>query len=124
MTTAQLVRSVPIDGCGWAGIDLVQRNAAASWKSCTPSGAHAQDDLTVVDFSAATPTSRFVSNTPSDPNTWPFALRPGNSQLALGLTRAEGTGPGSVRGGGIWLLNLDTLAFDQLEPPAGAEQYV
>ena len=29
-----------------------------------------------------------------------------------------------MRGGGIWLLNLDTLAFDQIQPPEGAEQYV
>ena len=41
----------------------------------------------------------------------------------MGLTRTEGTGPGSVRGGGVWLFDLETLAFDELQAPAGAEQY-
>jgi hypothetical protein len=124
LANGQAMRSVPIEGCGWAGIDLAQQKAAASWKSCTPPANHAQDDVTVVEFRVTPPAARYVSNTPSDPNTWPLLLRPGSNQLAMGLTRIEGTGPGSVRGGGIWLLNLETLAFDQIQPPDGAEQYV
>jgi hypothetical protein len=123
LATGQLMRSIPIDGCGWAGADLVRQKAAASWKACTPPANHAQDDLTVVDFRAQPPSIRFLPSAPGDPNTWPFMFRPGSNNLAIGLTRTEGTGPGSVRGGGIWLLNLDSLALDALQPPAGAEQY-
>jgi hypothetical protein len=114
---------VPIDGCGWAGVDLTRMWAVASWKSCTPPANHADDDVTVVDFRPPTPSPRYLASTQGEPNTWPFLLHPSASHVAIGLTRTEGMGPGSVRGGGIWLLNLDTLALDPLQPPAGAEQY-
>ena len=124
LVNGQSVRSVPIEGCGWAGIDLTLAKAAASWKSCTPPANRAEEDINVVDFRAPTPSPRGFSSTQGDPNTWPFLFRPGSSQLAMGLTRTEGAGPGSTRGGGIWLLNLDTLALEEIQPASGAEQYI
>ena len=124
LVNGQLVRSIPIDGCGWAGVDLEQAKAVASWKSCNPPANRADEDVSVVDFGAASPTARGFSSAQGDPNTWPFLFRPGSAQLAMGLTRTEGTGPGSTRGGGIWLLNLDSLAREEIQPAGGAEQYV
>jgi len=124
LANGQLIRSVPIEGCGWAGVDLARMKAVASRKACTPPANRAEEDVSVVDFRATTPTPRGLSSAQGDPNTWPFLFRPDASQLAMGLTRTEGTGPGSVRGGGIWLLNLDTLAMEEILPAGGAEQYV
>jgi hypothetical protein len=124
LVNGQPVRTVPIEGCGWAGIDLARMMAAASWKSCNPPANRADEDVSVVDFRAATPAARGFSSAQGEPNTWPFLFRPGSAQLTMGLTRTEGTGPGSTRGGGIWLLNLDTLAIEEIQPAGGAEQYV
>ena len=52
-----------------------------------------------------------------------WVLRPGSTQAALATAQTTGTGPGSTRSSGIWLVDLRTGDFKDLAPAAGAEQF-
>ena len=109
-------------GCGWIVAEPSQNEAVVSWKSCTAPAEHANADATVYDYGIIGPTGHDVTAPDSGSNAEAWLLRPDSADAALGTNVVSGTGPGSTRSGGIYLLDLASRAFTQLVPPDGAEQ--
>jgi hypothetical protein len=121
--TGQLRNSLAVDGCGW-GVALPAFNkVVVSWQACTPPFNHAGASATIYDATLNGLVGSDVTAPDGGSNAAAWLPRPGASEVALGTTKSVGEGPGSARGAGIYLLNLDTLTFRQVAPPEGAEQY-
>ena len=109
-------------GCGWIVAAPSQNKAAVSWKSCTPPAEHANADATVYDYGIVGPTGHDVTAPDDGSNAEAWLLRPDSAGAALGTKVVTGTGPGSSRSGGIYLLDMASRAFSQVVPPDGSEQ--
>jgi hypothetical protein len=110
-------------GCGWIVAAPGQNKAVVSRKSCTPPKGHEGADATVYDYGIVGPTDHDVTAPDAGSNDQPWILRPGSALVALTTTKTVGTGPGSTRGGGVYLLDLANRSFTNVAPGDGAEQF-
>jgi hypothetical protein len=108
-------------GCGWVIASPETMDAVVSWKSCT-----APDSKDATVYSLGTTNTRAPKDLKAPAggsNAMPWVLRPGGKEAALATAQSTGTGPGSTRSSGIWLVDLRTGDFKDLAPAAGAEQF-
>jgi hypothetical protein len=100
------------------------QDAVVSWQACTAPADKQGVEATVYALMANARAPRDLKALPSGPsNQQPWVLRPGRAEVALGTSMTSGTGPGSTRGSGVWLVDLRTGTPAALVPAAGAEQY-
>jgi hypothetical protein len=121
--TGELRNTVAVQGCGWAIAVPEHNKAVVSWQSCTQPPEHEGADATVYDFGIVGPTGQDVTAPDHGSNAAIWLLRPGAPEVALGTTTTAGSGPGSERGAGIYLLDLTNREFSRLVDGEGAEQY-
>jgi hypothetical protein len=110
-------------GCGWAIASPDSMDAIVSLKSCTPPENKQDVDAIVYPL---LPSARGAKDLRapaggSNPSLW--IMRPGGKEAALATAQTTGTGPGSTRSSGLWLVDLRTGEFKDLAPAAGAEQF-
>jgi hypothetical protein len=108
-------------GCGWVVASPDTMDAVVSWKSCTASDGK---DATV--YSLATSNTRAPKDLKAPmggSNAMPWVLRPGGKEAALATAQTSGTGPGSTRSTGVWLVDLRSGEFTNVAPGSGAEQF-
>jgi hypothetical protein len=111
-------------GCGWVAASLETMDAVASWLSCTQPPDKKDVEATVYALLPGTRAPRDLKPGTGGPsNQQPWVMRPGRPEIAMGTSMTVGTGPGSTRGGGLWLVDVRTGAATTLIPFAGAEQY-
>jgi len=107
-------------GCGFVIASLETMDAIVSEKGCTSAN---QRDAVAYPLRPSARAPRDLKAPAGGSNAQPWKLRPGGQEAALGTSQIVGTGPGSTRGSGLWLVDLRSGEFKELAPATGAEQY-
>jgi hypothetical protein len=98
-------------------------DAVVSLKSCTQPDNKKDVDATVYALLPSARGSRDLRAPAGGSNPSAWIMRPGGKEAALATAQTTGTGPGSTRSTGLWLVDLRTGEFKDLAPAAGAEQF-
>ena len=110
-------------GCGWAIASPETMDAVVSWKACTPPEQEEGRRRHRLSAPAQRPRAKGPQSAGGRSNPSPWMMRPGGKEAALATAQTTGTGPGSTRSSGLWLVDLRTGEFKDLAPAAGAEQF-
>ena len=125
LTDGKLIQTYDTEGCGWAVFALAQRKAIVSRQFCTQPADKQGVDATIYDVAGIVPSAKDVSAPNGGASLRTFVLRPGRAEAALGTASRGPAGPGPApsTGTGIWLLDINTLAFSNLAGNQGSEQW-
>jgi hypothetical protein len=111
-------------GCGFVIASPETMDSVVSWKACTPTSDARKDiDATVYALGANARAPRDLRAPAGGANPAGWVMRPGGKEAALATAQTAGTGPGSTRSTGMWLVDLRTGDFTPLAQAAGAEQF-
>jgi hypothetical protein len=118
------LQSIEAAGCGWSAVAIGLKKALVSWRFCTQPAERAGVDATLYDYAGSTVVAHDLKAPGGGSTLRPWLLRPGQAQVALATAQSGTPGPNfGTRSTGLWLLDLNTLAFSNLTAGEASEQW-